>query len=109
MQRVTLFHFQDPEIKITIEAYFQDEWLMVEGYDIGSRVEEYWGDSDYEYAVGVSQEELRKLYPLLDVEIGNKEGLLTAIASRYNTNTCYSEFVDLLSDNGIKAESFSWT
>ncbi len=55
MERITLFHFESPFIKVTIEAWFREEWLMVEGYDIGSRVEEIWGDSDYEYALGVNQ------------------------------------------------------
>ena len=109
MERVTLYHYESPDIRVTIEAYFRDEWLMVEGYDIGSRVEEIWGDSDYEYALGVNPEELQKLYPLLNVEPGDKEALLQTIAGRYNTNYCYSEFMNLLTENGIKAETFSWT
>jgi hypothetical protein len=108
MERITLYHFESPEIKITVEAYFKDEWLMVEGYDVGEKVEKTWGDSDYEYVTGINQEEIKKLYPLLDVPFGDREGLLTAIAARYNTNYCYSEFVNLLNQNGIKAESFSW-
>jgi hypothetical protein len=108
MERVTLYHFEAPDIKITVEAYFKDEWLMVEGYDIGEKVQKIWGDSDYEYVVGITGEEVKKLYPLLDVPPGDKESLLTAIASRYNTNYCYSEFVNMLNANGIKAESFSW-
>jgi hypothetical protein len=97
MSRVTLYHYEVPEIKITIEAYFKDEWLMVEGYDIGKRVEELLGDSDYEYVTGVDQEELKKLYPLM------------TIAGRFNTNSCYSEYQAFLNNNGIKAEAFSWT
>ena len=108
MERVTLYHYEGPDIKITVEAYFKDEWLMVEGYDIGEKVEKIWGDSDYEYVTGVNQEELKKLYPLLGVPVGNREGLLAAIAARYNTNYCYSQFVNLLNQNGIKAEAFSW-
>jgi hypothetical protein len=108
MERITLYHYEDPEIKITVEAYFKDEWLMVEGYDVGEKVEKIWGDSDYEYVTGVNGDELMKLYPLLDVPVGDKEGLLAAIAARYNTNYCYSEFVNLLNQNGIKAEAFSW-
>jgi hypothetical protein len=109
MSRVTLYHYEVPEIKITIEAYFKEEWLMVEGYDIGKRVEELLGDSDYEYVTGVDQEELKKLYPLMNVPMGDKEGLLMAIAGRFNTNSCYSEYQAFLNNNGIKAEAFSWT
>lgn len=109
MSKVTLYHYQNPDIKITVEAYFNGEMLVVEGYDIGKRVEELLGDSDYEYATGVQQDELKKLYSLLNVPVGDKEGLLKAIADSFNTNSCYSEFQALLNQNGIKAESFSWT
>jgi len=108
MNKVTLYHYKDPDIKITIETYFNGEWLIMEGYDIGKRVEEAWGDSDYEYAIGVNQEELKKLYPLMNVPIGDKDGLLKAIANKFNTKTCYSEYIDFLDKNGIKAEGFSW-
>lgn len=108
MDKVTLFHFETSDIKVTIEAYFRNDWLMVEGYDIGKRVEEIWGDSDYEYSLGVNPGELKKLYPLFGICYGDKDGLLTAIAEQYNTNSCYSQFMDLLTQNGIKAETFSW-
>jgi hypothetical protein len=109
LNRVTLYHFEDPEIKVTIEAYFNGEMLIVEGYDIGTRVEEFLGDSDYEYATGVNQDELMKLYPLMNIPVGDKEGLLKAIADRYHTNFCYSEFRNFLVDNNIQSEAFSWT
>jgi hypothetical protein len=109
MNKVTLYHYQDPDIRITIEAYFDGERLVVEGFDIGKRVEELLGDSDYEYATGVDQEELKKLYPLMNVPVGDKDGLLNAIAEKFNTNYCYSEFQAFLDNNGIKAEAFSWT
>ena len=109
MERVILFHFEGTDIKVTIEAYFRDDWLMVEGYDIGKRVEEFLGDSDYEYATGVNPEETKKLYPLLNVAPGDGEGLLKALSERFNDNYCYSQFQTFLNDNGIKAEAFSWT
>ncbi len=109
MERVMLYHMETPEIKVTIEAYFEGEMLMVEGYDIGSRVEELLGDSDYEYMTGVKQDELLKLYPLLDVPVGDKVGLLNAIAGKFSTNSCYSQFQSFLNEHGIKAEAFSWT
>ena len=109
MERVMLYHYEAPEIKVTVEAYFNGEMLVVEGYDIGKRVKELLGDSDYEYVTGVNQEELIKLYPMMNVEVGDKDGLLKAIAARFNTNYCYSQFQAFLNDNGIKAEAWSWT
>jgi len=109
MSGVLLFHFESDFIKVTIEAYFNGESLVVEGYDIGKRVEEAWGDSDYEYSVTVHPPEVEKLYPLMGVENGDKEKLLLAIAQKFNTNTCFSEFRDFLDKNGVKSEGFSWT
>lgn len=44
-----MFEFADEGIHITITARFENEDLIVEGYDIGKTVEAAWGDSDYEY------------------------------------------------------------
>jgi hypothetical protein len=107
MSKVILYHYESPDIKITTEAYFDSEKLIIEGYDIGKRVEEVWGDSDYEYMTTISPEELKKLYPLMNVLPGDKDGLLNAIADKYNTNSCYSEFNGYLVDNHIDSEGFS--
>jgi hypothetical protein len=108
MNRIILYQFEASWIKVKIEAYFDQENLIIEGYDIGDRVEEWYGDSDYEYTLVVSGDEVVKLYPLLEVNEGDKEGLLKAIAEKYNTNTCYSEFRYFLENNQIKSEGFSW-
>ena len=110
MEKVTLYKFKNSNISITIEAYFNQKGdLVVEGYDIGSTVEDVWGDSDYEYVTIVPPDEQKKLYKLMKVPFREKEELLRAIAQKYNTNTCYSEFTDFLSANGINTEGFSWT
>jgi len=100
---------KNENISIDIQAYFQGEDLVIEGYDIGKTVDEWWGDSDYEYTTTVPGTEVQKLYPLLNVAPGDKEGLLTSIANKFNTNSCYSEFNDFLQKNGIRSEGFSWT
>ena len=109
MDRVLLFSSVTPGIKITIEVYFDENGkLVVDGYDIGKTVEEYWGDSDYEYSVSLAPPEIHKLYQLFDVPVGEKIELLRTIQVRYHTNHCYSEFRDFLSRNQIHFESFSW-
>jgi hypothetical protein len=109
MDRVLLFSFVTPAIKITIETYFDKSGnLVVEGYDIGKTVEEYWGDSDYEYSFSLEPTEADKLYPLFGINAGEKVELLRAIQLRYHSNHCYSEFRDFLSRNHIHFESFSW-
>lgn len=103
-----LYHFKESWIEVTIEAYFDDEKLVIEGYDIGKRVSESWGDSDYEYVTTVEGDNLMKLYPLMEVQVGDKDGLLKSIAAKFNTNTCYSEFCDFLEHNNIRYGGFSW-
>ena len=46
MNRFILFQYKTSEISINIEAYFDGEKLVIEGYDIGKSVEEALGDSD---------------------------------------------------------------
>jgi hypothetical protein len=110
MNNVTLFSFSSDWIKITIEAYFDaHENLVIEGYDVGKRVEEAWGDSDYEYAVTIPSAEMNKLYSLFSLTPGIKKELLNYLQTHYNSNTCYSEIRSLLEKHCIKHEGFSWT
>lgn len=105
---VTLFHFESDDIKIDIEARFEGDALVVEGYDIGKRVEEYWGDSDYEYSVTVAPQNVLLLFSLLVIPLGDRQGLLNEIARRFHTNSCFSDFRKLLEDNHIPSSGFSW-
>jgi hypothetical protein len=109
MNSVTLFALTTPDIKISIEARFDGELLIIDGYDIGKTVEAYWGDSDYEYTTTIPADSVAKLYVLFNIQKDDKIGLLNAFASRYNSNTCYSEIQRLLDDNKIPYEGFSWT
>jgi hypothetical protein len=106
---VTLYHFESDDIKIDIQARFEGEALVIDGYDIGKTVKEYWGDSDYEYTTTVPPEGVTRLYPLLLVTMNDKQALLNSIAARFNTNYCYSEFGKFLDDNHIPSSGFSWT
>lgn len=108
MDKITLFQFDSSDININIQAYFEKEKLVIEGYDIGKRVNDAWGDSDYEYKTTIPGDEVIKLYPLFEVNNGEKFALLKAIAGKYNTNVCYSEFLDFLEKNRIRSEGSSW-
>lgn len=109
MCRITLYRKNTPNISIDIQAYFDNEKLVIEGYDIGKIVGEAWGDSDYEYKTTIPGDEVKKPYSLMNVPDGDNDALLKTIAKTFNTNTCYSQFNDFLEKNGIKSEGFSWT
>lgn len=106
--KVILYHFVSDEIKITIEAYFENEYLVIDGYDIGKSVEAYWGDSDYEYQVKIPKAGIEFLYHYLNVVMDDKRALLAALALRFPTNSCYSDIRKLMADNQIVCEGFSW-
>ena len=109
MEKVLLFSLTTENIKVTVEAYFDEtDNLIIEGYDIGKTVEEYWGDSDYEYTSTITTEEVNKLYALFNLPAASKKELLSALQSSYHTNTCYSEIQNLLDLNKIKYTGFSW-
>jgi hypothetical protein len=109
MLKIVLYHFRSTGIQVTVEAFFDEEKLVIEGYDFGRTVDEWWGDSDYEYSLTVYPGEVNKLYLLLAVDPENKDGLLGALASRFNSNTCFSEIRNFLEVNGIRSEGFCWT
>jgi hypothetical protein len=109
MERVVLFSMQTENIKVIIEVYFdKTDNLVIEGYDIGKTVEEYWGDSDYEYSTTISPDKVNKLYATLNLTPGSKDELLTYFQSHYNQNDCYSKIQNLLTQHQIKYEGFSW-
>ena len=97
MYSINLFSLKNEEIKISIEARFEGEALIIDGYDIGKKVKEYWGDSDYEYTTTIYPESVKQLYTIFGIE-----------GKRFNTNTCYSEIQKLLDDNHIAYQGFSW-
>ncbi len=107
-QAVTLYHFIGVDIKVDVKARFENNTLIIDGYDIGNAVEKYWGDSDYEYSLKISHESVHQLYRLFNIEEGNKQSLLRELAKRFNTNSCFSQIRKLLDDHHIACEGFSW-
>lgn len=105
----TLYFYQDSEIKISIDAYFDGGELVIDGYDIGTKVEEYWGDSDYEYITRIPAAGVVMLYNHFNIPQNNQEQLLQKLAATFNTNTCYSDIGRLLKQLNISSTGFSWT
>jgi len=108
MKRISLYHLKTSDIKISIDAYFDGDNLIIDGYDIGSRVEEYWGDSDYEYVLTIPPEGVEFLFRYFDLKDKIRDILLDALARKFNSNTCYSDIRKLMDDNGIDCQGFSW-
>lgn len=99
MTKTRLFHSESPGITIDIVAFIDGATgdLVIEGYDIGPRVEELWGDSDYEYWLRVAEADrsalLKSLSPgrkdCLDSSFDDSR-LLDLIAATFNTDKAVS-------------------
>jgi hypothetical protein len=105
---ITLYHEERDDIRIDIVAYFENDVLVIDGYDIGKTVEKYWGDSDYEYVMRISPAGVDQLYAHFSIP-PDKDQLLTILASRYSGNRCFSELESLVDKLKLPHESFKWT
>jgi hypothetical protein len=57
IKKIKLMEFKTERDSRYLDAKIDNDGnLVLEGYDIGDSVEEFWGDSDYEYWLTVSQE-----------------------------------------------------
>jgi hypothetical protein len=106
---ITLYDLKREDIKINIVARFEDDDLIIDGYDIGKTVKDAWGDSDYEYVLTIPAKSLPSLYGLLGVKAGNRKVLLKALAKRFHGNKCFSDIGDFLDQNNIEHKTFTWT
>lgn len=109
MEKVTLFNLKRPDIKISMQIYFNEkDQLYFDGYDIGKTVEEAWGDSDYEYTYTIEPEEVNKFYQIFNLRVGDKSGLLHAIKNRFSVNEAFTLFGDFMKEHSIKYDSSTW-
>jgi hypothetical protein len=110
MLKVSLFKMKNERISISIDLYFDANGrLILEGYDIGPQVDEFFGDSDYEYSYSIDPEEVKKLYDLLNVAREERQELLLAIKKRFGGNHAYSAFGEFMSENDIEYDAFTWS
>lgn len=60
-----LYHYESIDINVDIVARFDGESLIIDGCDIAERVNEYWGDSAYEYLITIPPASVTQLYDVL--------------------------------------------
>lgn len=107
-ESITLHHVKRDDIIINIVARFEKAKLIIDGYDIGQTVEEAWGDSDYEYVMTIPSTSVPRLYELLKIEVGDRTGLLDALAKRFHGNECFSAIGDFLDQHNVEHKTFHW-
>jgi len=88
---------ESSDITISIDAHINsDGGLRLEGNDVGNRVKELLGDSDYEYLIDVPASEIGRL-------------LLLLLKEKYDGDTeAVSKFKTFCESNGIAHSFFNW-
>ena len=109
MKSVTLYTFSSPDIRISMEMYFDRKGqLIFDGYDIGKNVKDYWGDSDYEYTYTIKPKEVGKIYDILGVPKGEKEKLLLVLQQQFSGERAYHDFGEFMEKHGIEYRGFTY-
>jgi len=109
MPHLNIYQYEDKDIKISMDLYFNDQdQLIFDGYDIGRKVLQIRGRSDYEYKYTIAPVDVQKLAGLFQVEYSDRKGLLQAIKDKFGGNEAYSKFGAYMDQNGIAYEVFMW-
>lgn len=88
-----LYSHKSPEMTSTLTAKIKENGdLVLEGYDLGKRARELFGDSDYEYWLTIPAQYKDTV-------------LLWLIKERFETS---SDFMTWLKDKGIPFEFLTW-
>ncbi len=108
MNRVQLCGYKSPEIEIHVHASIINGRLKIEGQDIGKNVENFWGDTDYEYYYTLSENDTSKLHEVLN-EISNQNlTLLEQIKLNFSGTEGCRNFREFCEEHSIKYEFFSY-
>lgn len=82
-QAVPLLHHEGPGIEVTLWAEARaDGSVVVAGQDVGPRVEQIWGDSDYEYWLTIGAGDVLGLARAFDTS-PEPQALLEALRAAY--------------------------
>jgi hypothetical protein len=99
---------KESELEIHVRAYVIDGQLKIEGQDLGSIVEENYGDLDYEYFYSLSKTDTKKLHELLKNDSNSNKGLLELMSVYFSGVYGCAKFRDYCEKNSLKYEFFSY-
>jgi hypothetical protein len=115
---VMLIDSAQPGIHITLSAAISDEGLTLSGHDVGSRVEEIWGDVDYEYWLRVAEADCVEILDPLRADLAAHPGCgeplggsllgLLRVAFRCGRFTSTSDFRAWLDEHDIPSRFNSY-
>ena len=100
-----------------LEAVFEKEKLTIQGHDVGTKVENFWGDSDYEYWYEFDEWSTEQLFKYVAEEKGERsikavsedgKRLLEMLKAWMGDAADESKLRKLCEEKGIKYKFFSY-
>jgi hypothetical protein len=109
MEKITLYELENDNIRISMKLYFNEKGqLIFDGYDIGKKVKDLLGDSDYEYTYTIEPEEVEKIFKYYGIAPVERMQLLIKLKDEFGKNEAYTLFGKFMEENQIKYDSFNW-
>src|SRR5688572_18253644 len=107
--RITLYSEIRDDQNILIELYFDDMGhLIFDGYDIKNILEEDPCTSQYQYTYTIPEEEVTKLYKVLDLAAGEQCVLLHKLKDLFGSPDAFLLMRRFMYKHGIKFSVFAW-
>ena len=105
---IVLYDFKSDNIHSNIVARFENDNLLIDGYDIGKLVEEIHGNAGYEYVLTIKAENIPALGNLFPWYDGTQQSLLNQLAMQFKGSECFSDIEKFLTEKGVPFERFTW-
>ena len=109
MEQVILCDEYLTGVEIHVRAYLKDEKLNIEGQDLGLKVADTWGDSEYEYFYSLSAVNTKKLYQSLKKQSESVADLLMLVKEYFSGVNGCQRFRDFCDVHKIDYEFHSFT
>lgn len=106
-QNVSLCEQEGTNISIYVDASLHEGGLTISGQDIGKAVEEFWGDSDYEYWLTLPPASAEKFFKLICANSPGKDPL-DVLKKKFNGTGAFSGIRSFCARHGIKAKFDSY-
>ena len=108
--RFIMYYYRSKVIWSTVEAYFADDKLRIDGCDSGEIVDSHWGaDTDYEYWMTLPPESVEKLYKVLGAKDNDRKNLLRALTKHAHGTDCFTKCREFFKANEIDYEYMCWS
>ena len=101
---LVLCDYRSKCVDVRVSATLADGTLRISGQDLGPYVEDYWGDSDYEYWYSFDEENTARLLAAIHGEDDPETALLHAFSGEHGC----SELRSLCARKKIEYSFFSY-